>query len=1532
MSSSRAESQASQFGRRRSNTVTSQYKPPSVSATPLRLGDSKTLTTWVHDPKDSPNVQLNHSWWPGVAEGDVIRVSTSAIGSSSGFLFSVQKDEGNMKPQLQVSVPRPVADQFGLRNNGEVTLTKIDKSKYSAEYIELTFQDQYLGRNEMWRLSSHLVGQCTYVEQEISFIGVIAAKIQAIYIGGKKVPSAYITSSTKAIYRSLSAKVTIFIQVCRELWEFAGDGERYNEKIVHSFLPTLFNKWREAGTNHIVTIVLISRVFYDPSEVDYAAGPLRQDEDGRWYKDFYKVVTDLEVLYDWKPTLVGLKNSFWAFQQDILLTHHYHRPTVNSREPGHARLVGQLSYAHDGPLLEALNLGLNPTETHYIDRSLSLTGSLTVVITPGTGYYRISKRLLRLTTTRLLDQGFGVELVCLTKPPLHQSPIFSFQGVEPDVRMGAAGLIGSRALDPLWGGDEELQAAGRQKTLFWWEPFWMATSFWDKQMDHPFRTDRFVARAKMHEIEMLGLLDNDVLSNIEIPFLPPPMSSSTYSDASGSACISKEDADAFDSEIFAPIPETQHIPPNRGSIASSGSGSGIAALLRHDSSLKRTSSGRNSEASIWSLHDLQEEAAQPVQMPADLSASDAEQKVLLAASAGLSSSPSQASILSNRSGHSLKSVRSTASSSKRRSKQKPSAATSSTRSPFMPSWLFNPFKSGPSQPQTTPVSGTSTRGASISPRSEAQPPRSVMAASTPTAVRTPQVRSPQVTIRTISSRRDADEETVVSHPAVSQIRSPISTSPRDSLVMPRRRMIDKTTSSAMSVGPSYHAVQTNPCKPSSRVSYMQWSLARRWQHMFPEPFSKHEIKWKAMKTPGCLPLTIEYFPPMSELEAAYDMTFYDFVVDPPEMRSFLVRPPSVSGTADEVRGAWALAVMRGMVASRLAQGFQFVSRPSRPAPHEMDVPEVLRRTRSYVAEDDATPKPTGVSDVLKSPHDPIYLSMSNEIHRIAYRGDSIQVRRYVRRMPQVQPFQYQCLIWPKLGVGYTELSTSFISHGLEGYGWNRLDMLVAGYETQFNESIRYWRTRFVVIPTDEPPSTNVGPAGEKLNDEEVRLLGMDKLAELFSKARWCPPEEKGRPTPPVRFITTDMEPVACILDESLIAQLDEIHAKGPLRKKTKSERDIADMSLAAIAKAMREEEGVPIKEHRWHGRKYPNSFLGSDFVSWLVREFRDISSREQGVDVGNKLQERGLFEHCRGAHGFLDGHYFYALKGEYLVPMTPRGGWFRSSRQAPGDDSGPRTGFYPGSGGSSIKKTKKRLIMSQSMVIDIDPNKRSDQAESVILHHDIIHNPATCFHFELQWLGTTARCIDDLLRQWSRTIERYGLKLVEAYVTQICDIRDRNPFQSCFPISIALPPPIVPDLDKRVADGVQAKFYFEYAMLRKHGFVLDIEAAALYPEQVDVVYSYRRAPFKYSQWVHRSGVAFVQVLGNGQGFLFLTNRLMAPGRIGSALKHQRPAAAAEAIRMRLEQFCSNKEALLRFYDNELAQLDHALEEPPPLSI
>ncbi|KAG5720836.1 Vacuolar membrane-associated protein iml1 [Termitomyces sp. T112] len=1539
---SRAESQQPQFSRRnRSNTAQSILRPTPIA--PLKFGDFKVLNTWVHDPKDDTKVIFNQSWWLGVAEGDLLRVmGANTDDPKYAFLFCVPKDDGCAKPQLQISIPKPIADAFRLRNNSEVTVTKVDKQDCCAEYIELVFQDQYLGRNDMWRLGKDLVGQCIYTDQPITFVGSIAAKIQSIYIGGKSVSSACVTSATKAIYKSLSARMTIFIQVCCELWEFAGDGERYYEKIVHSFLPALFQKWREAGTNHTVTIVLISRVFYEESEIDYAAGPLRQDDYGKWYKDFFKVITDLEVINEWKPTLVSLKDSFWDFQRDILLTHHYHQSTLDASTigpPAQVRLIGRISYAHDGPVLEAINLALNPTETHYIDRSLSLTGTTTIIITPGSGYFKVSKDLLRLTTTRILDQGFVIQVVSLTKSPLHQSPVFSFRSTEPKHETMLDGKSVAQPLDPLWG---PVEKDGEMKT-FWWEPLWVSITFWDKQLDLPFRSDRFIGRARMGQIQMLGLLELDVLSSIEIPFLPEN-SNEIYSSTPIQEVIednfpSQAEADKFDMDIFTLRPESKVINVTRDSVASttSHSSTGMTSRLPEKRPLQRNST-------TGKIDPIEES---PKRLLVDLLPEHSPGKLKTGAAtfSGVSKSPSQSSIMSLRSNLS-------ASSSKTRTSQI-AAPKASLASKLAPSWLFNPFRSQPSEPQTSPISASasSTTHAPIQEKENkpTSPPTPAPGHSSPIRMpitqplvaqvsRPPLVNSPlPVAIRKSaasirpSTGRTFEDDTLFPQRIAFPRRSPVGTPPRDETTFVKRRSATSIHSPSF-IGPgtsSSPGLIGNPSQPQSSIPHSQSGLARRWQHMFPQILTKHEIKWNIKVVPVCLPLTVEYLPSNAELDSLYDVFSYDFVVDPGEMKSFLVKPPMAKGSLEEWRRAWALAVMRGMAAVRLAQGFQFVvRRPTRSG--GMEERMALRRAKSLMTEDD-TPKCIGASDVLRSPDDPVYLSMTNEIHCISYTGEAIQVRRYVRRRPTPKPFEYQCLMWPKLGGGYTELSTAFESHGLENYGWNRLDMLVAGYEHNFNESLRYWRTRFIVIPSSEDPQPTSGPNGEKLNEEEIRIMGIEKLADQFTKLRWQSPEEKAtHPAPPVRLLPTTLGPAQCIRDVALMEQLDQIHAVGPLRKMMRSEREIGDMSLAAIAKAMREEGGVPIKDYHWHRSYYPNSFTGYDMVSWLVREFRDVSSRAQAAEWGVKLQEKGLFEHCRGLHNFLDGHYFYRFKGEYNVAMPPKG-WFRRYTT---EGENPRASYYPSSNArptnSSPRKHKKRIILSQSTVIDIDPNKKSDQAESVILHHDIIHNPGTVFHFELQWIGTTARCIEDLIRQWGRTVDRYGLKLVEAYVTQISDIRERNAFQSCFPMRLVVQPPIVMDIEKRVPEGTQTTHYFEYALLKKFGYILDVEAAALYPEHIDVVYSYRRLPYKYSQFVHKSGMGFVQVLGGSQGFMFLTNRLMGPGRMEKN-KNPRRMLTAETIRIDLYNFVSDKKALEDFYAEEIAVLMQyqPTEEPPP---
>ena len=116
MSTSRAQSQSSRYSRKRSNTTQSAYKPntsttpsPLAAPPPVKVGESKTLAAWVHDHERSAAVIFNHSWWPGINEGDLLRVTLGE--SDSGFLFFVPREDYNsVRPQLQVCLSHPETD------------------------------------------------------------------------------------------------------------------------------------------------------------------------------------------------------------------------------------------------------------------------------------------------------------------------------------------------------------------------------------------------------------------------------------------------------------------------------------------------------------------------------------------------------------------------------------------------------------------------------------------------------------------------------------------------------------------------------------------------------------------------------------------------------------------------------------------------------------------------------------------------------------------------------------------------------------------------------------------------------------------------------------------------------------------------------------------------------------------------------------------------------------------------------------------------------------------------------------------------------------------------------------------------------------------------------------------------------------------------------------------------------------------------------------------------------------------------------
>lgn len=159
---------------------------------------------------------------------------------------------------------------------------------------------------------------------------------------------------------------------------------------------------------------------------------LSKDYAGRWCKDFFRVAFDFERRSDWAQALPEIKQRIETSERELISDFHLGLVDAQpEKDDVQRRLLGKWSFAYEGNVLETVNLALNPFDEHYIDRDLSRTGLTMAVLTPGTGHFAVDKNLLRLTTERMVDHGFSLDLICLTKMPLHSVPLFSYVSKRP---------------------------------------------------------------------------------------------------------------------------------------------------------------------------------------------------------------------------------------------------------------------------------------------------------------------------------------------------------------------------------------------------------------------------------------------------------------------------------------------------------------------------------------------------------------------------------------------------------------------------------------------------------------------------------------------------------------------------------------------------------------------------------------------------------------------------------------------------------------------------------------------------------------------------------------------------------------------------------------------------------------------------------------------------------------------------------------------------------------------------------------------
>ncbi|MEA5511503.1 mechanosensitive ion channel domain-containing protein [Crocosphaera sp. UHCC 0190] len=84
---------------------------------------------------------------------------------------------------------------------------------------------------------------------------------------------------------------------------------------------------------------------------------------------------------------------------------------------------------------------------------------------------------------------------------------------------------------------------------------------------------------------------------------------------------------------------------------------------------------------------------------------------------------------------------------------------------------------------------------------------------------------------------------------------------------------------------------------------------------------------------------------------------------------------------------------------------------------------------------------------------------------------------------------------------------------------------------------------------------------------------------------------------------------------------------------------LTDNDLQTLVKLMRSPEGVSIEDRRYRLNIYPACFIGSEAVNWLVEN--QNYSREEALELGQILVERGIIHHVLDQHAFKDSYLFY---------------------------------------------------------------------------------------------------------------------------------------------------------------------------------------------------------------------------------------------------------------------------------------------------
>ncbi|CAN3362101.1 vacuolar membrane-associated protein Iml1p [Diutina catenulata] len=1316
------------------------------------------LPIWFHEQRTNPiEVLVSAQAIPGgIKVGEVFSLQPPK--SKKKLVFVVNEENLRDAGDDPEAIPTKEGLSFSSHYQSLLDMVPRDVAKLSrvssissveADSVEIFIKDVNMARDSMWAHSSFMVGQCVYVDQRLTYQTHRLGMVKYIYKGGKQVFSGYISANTNVVYRSESAKLTVLVQLSMEMWHFEENGEIMFHKLVNSLFPEVFKRWCAGHTHHSITIVLFTSV--DLTTIPWSSfGSGERPKDRR---DYFRVVVDQVNILQWDQIMSNLRLEFANFKRDIMLNLTKNKEYVMEGEP---------LPTVKGNILEAINLGLSLLLDKFRNTDLKHSLNHFIVVTPGSGLFDVEYDLLKSTSEKITSLDCGLDIVCMSPPPLHITPVFRY------LHRGHV-----RYCVPNWCDVS----------------FYRSSEGWAKQ---------WIPRCKIYELQMMGVMETD-LNDIRIDRFYPP-------NAPGTAGLDQA-MEAYDEGVFRSVDLTES---ERASELDYKFGPSTSPYAQTTLALIRPTVTMIPSAEEPTTGTV---AVQDATTTAQLTTNDA--TTALSKLYTLNKNDDNRAVKRRTSASTLRSIKET----------------------FRKLGRSTPVDSPRATPRATPAPSVREEPHQGTPPGRG-PPATSRGTPIPPSRNTPSRGTPIGESRYQAGSRTLPESYLKPHIA--------------------RRSSDWAGSTPM-IHVEEDVEETmdklwvdvaNPLQHLDRHTF-RYLAQSRWTNVFPKKHKRRPIKWRSFMAPAALPTTTPIFLSPSKLDSDYTFQIYSVVL------------------ADDnaLRLSNSHALMYEMVRLRLVMGFQVCYSD---AVKRVEAARALGAPADHGVLKYFTSETTGTS---------IYLAHELEIHRIScdFAGN-LSVQLYTKTPPATdsRPFislgapptrKYTPLIRTRYADDYSPAHMDFLSPtggAVQRYNWNQLDQFVAGYDDALTDPTQFHQMKFVVMPTEVPKNTYV-MSNDKLSDEEVRVEGLRKLVAAIERDKTREPE--------IMFYTGSLFD---FLGSDFAATSDFVTTRSAANLSTST-------SLVALAQELQGPNGLQLTDRKWHFKKHLRCFVGSDFVSWLVDNFDDITTREDALAFGSQCMEQGMFKHVEARHGLLDGHYFYKFETDYVDitrPDQPKQTWFKKNSTSSAAD----TGSNKSSSVNELRPTttlqesevssqrRRRYVLSRAVRFNVDPTKNSDRPELITVHYDRVHNPEHCYHIRLQWLNTTAKFIDETITNWSRLCARHGLKLVETPWKELCQIPRISPFHSFVELRLALNPLS----DGNWASDVILKdnpFYYHLYFLKKMEFFLDNRSTTFFnkEETVEITYSWGSPDFKYAQFIHVTGTYMVELRDNGEFFMAPNN-------------------------------------------------------------